>query len=119
MAIAGQKTIVANGAEPPNCNTWKSEFVRRVTSKKISEEFEYFAKSYEKLIKAGLPSSEAVLFALEHASKQKPLQDPAKRVSTLPEGSKVCIVGAGMSGTYQALEAMVFNLTNTKAFTSL
>ena len=92
-----------NEKPPPQCGTYKSEFARRVASKKISEEFQYFVEIFDKLkredFKDGIKSTEAVLFALEQASQgKKGLIDEKNRVSSLPEGSKVCIVGAGMSG---------------------
>ena len=80
---------------------WKSSFARRLASMKISEEYEYLAKIYEKLNLTGLRSSEALLYALHHASSSSPaseFRDSTKDVTQLPPGSKVCIVGAGMAG---------------------
>lgn len=95
-------------AKPPNCDTWKSEFARRVASKKISEEFEYFAQIYDKLsredFKGQIKSEDAVLFALDQASKRRPLLNTKEQVSSLPKGSKVCIVGAGMAGRFKFLD---------------
>lgn len=90
--------------EALGARSWKSGFSQRVASKKISEEFEYFAKIYEQLNLEGLRGAEAVLYALEHASnasKASELRDADKQVTELPLGSKVCIIGAGMSGQYR------------------
>ena len=80
---------------------WKSSFARRLASMKISEEYEYLAKVYEKLNLTGLRSSEALLYALHNASSSSPANkflDSTKEVTQLPPGSKVCIVGAGIAG---------------------
>ena len=97
----------------PDCGTWKSEFARRVASKKITEEFQYFVEIYDKLSRDGfkgdIKGTEAVLFALEQASKgRKGLINEENRISSLPEGSKVCIVGAGMSGKSEVFERTGF-----------
>ena len=100
---------VPNSGElkPPNCDTWKSEFARRVASKKISEEFQYFLEIYDKLTKSQfkqhVKADDAVLAAMEMASEKNSPLDKRPRVSSLPEGSKVCIVGAGMSGKRRLL----------------
>ncbi|KAL9094909.1 MAG: hypothetical protein Q9165_002859 [Trypethelium subeluteriae] len=79
---------------------WKSLFSQKLASKKIMEEFEYFAKVYEKLDKNKFQGPDAVIYALQHASKRSnpsDLVDDKRRAKTLPEGSKICIVGAGMA----------------------
>lgn len=100
----GSLATESKPVQPPyNCGSWKSAFARRIASQKISEEFEYFARFYELLNKEGFPGDEAVRYALEWASKMKKptdLRDDKKIVTKLDPGSKVCIVGAGMSGMY-------------------
>lgn len=95
-------------AKPPTCDTWKSEFARRVASKKISEEFQYFAQIYDKSrrkdFKGHVKFEDAVLFALEQASKGEALLNKNEQAHSFPEGSKVCIVGAGMSGRMKRFE---------------
>ena len=84
---------------------WKSSFARRLASMKISEEYEYLAKIYEKLNLTDQRSSEALLYALHNASSSSPankFRDSTKEVTQLPEGSKVCIIGAGMAGMNQS-----------------
>lgn len=80
----------------------KSDFARRIASRKISEEFEYFAAIFERLQRENFSAPEAVLYALEHAlaSKASGLLNKKKEREELPVGSKVCIVGAGMSGMF-------------------
>ena len=91
---------------PPITESWKSCFTRRLASMKISEEYEYLAKIYHLLKLEGLQSNQALLFALRHASSSSPasdFRDPEKEVTKLDPGSKVCIIGAGMAGTYQSM----------------
>ena len=100
-------SVPPDAPKPPkdaDASTWKSLFAQKLASKKITEEFEYFAKIYEKLDKNEFKGPDAVVYALDHAakrSKASDLLDDDERVKTLPEGSKVCIVGAGMAGTRQ------------------
>ena len=86
--------------------SYKSCFTRRLASMKISEEYEYLAKIYEKLNLEGLRSDEALFYALKHASSSSPaseFRDPDAEVKKLEAGSKVCIIGAGMAGTTSSM----------------
>ena len=107
--------------KPPHCETWKSEFARRFASKKISEEFRYFAQIYDRLkrehFQGDLKADQAVLDALDRASRGRPLINKEEEVP-LPEGSKVCIVGAGMSGRCKVSVVDYHVLTGNEAFTS-
>ena len=84
-----------------NATSTKSLFSQHLTSLKISEEYEYLAKIYEKLHVEGLRSGEALLYALQHASSSSDadkFRDETKAKTKLAPGSKVCIIGAGMAG---------------------
>ena len=104
MSTLLETTEAQPQVQPPNgMSSWKSAFAQRVASKKISEEFEYFARIYDKLTKDGWSPTDAVVYGLEHASaagEASDLLDDEKQMDKLPKGSKVCIVGAGMAGTY-------------------
>ena len=96
-------------------NSWKSRFSRRIASKKISEEFEYLAKIYNKLELEDLQGEKDVRYALQHASSSSQaseFRDPGKKEPAWPPGSKVCIVGAGMAGKYYVL--MIISLFVTR-----
>ena len=70
-----------------------------MTSKKTGEEFDYFARAFQR--DPGLPGPDALLYALAHAytmTNADELRNKKKQVTELPEGSKLCIVGAGMAG---------------------
>lgn len=86
--------------DPPNdCETWKSAYAQRLTSKKTGEEFDYFARAFQS--KSGLRGPDALIYALAHAytmTKADELRNKKDQVEKLPEGSKLCIVGAGMAG---------------------
>lgn len=87
---------------PPRFLSNKSLFSQKLALKRITEEFEQFAKVYERLDKKGFKGPDAVVYALGHASTRSEasdLLDDDKQTTTLPPGSKVCIVGAGMAGT--------------------
>ena len=103
MSTLLETTEAQPQVQPPNgMSSWKSAFAQRVASRKISEEFEYFARIYDKLTKDGWSPTDAVVYGLEHASaaeKASDLLDDEKQMDKLPKGSKVCIVGAGMAGT--------------------
>ena len=95
--------------EAPDHKGWKTSFSKRLASKKITEEFEYFATQLDK---GQFDGPGAVRYALSHATKRsKPddFVDDDKKVKELPEGSKVCIVGAGMAGLFIP-EAIVIHL---------
>ena len=82
---------------------YKSLYSQTLAAKRITEEFEYFAKVYEKLDENQFKGPDAVLYALEHASKRSKASDLVnddERVKKLPQGSKVCIIGAGMAGMF-------------------
>ena len=84
---------------PNNCDTWKSAYAQRLTSKKTGEEFDYFARELQ--LHPDLQGPSAFLYALAHAykmTKANDLRDDEKQVKELPKGSKLCIVGAGMAG---------------------
>ena len=85
---------------PPNkCETWKSAYAQRLTSKRTGEEFDYFARAFRS--ESGLRGPGALLYALEQAYKMTEaddLREKGKQPTKLPEGSKLCIVGAGMAG---------------------
>ena len=86
-------------SSPPHL--WKSLYSQQLASKKITEEFEYFAKVYQRADKFKAP--DAVKYALEHASKRSvagDLLNKKESATSLPQGSKVCIVGAGMAGKF-------------------
>lgn len=81
--------------EPPNhISTWKAAYARQVASKKIDEEFEYFETLVRQPNHTELP--EATKYALD--PHKDGLFDDKKAVTKLPPDSKVCIIGAGMSG---------------------
>ena len=92
--------------KPPNkCETWKSAYAQRLTSKKTGEEFDYFARAFQS--KSGLRGPEALLYALKHAytmTEAEELRNKKNKADKLPEGSKLCIVGAGMAGMCLAPE---------------
>ena len=50
-----------------NVGFCKSAFAQRLAAMEISEEYEFFVKVYEMLELTGLWSSEALLYALQHA----------------------------------------------------
>ena len=81
--------------EPSKKSTW----AQCLAAEKIDEEFAYFRKVYETL---GPESFERTIHALLYALNpaKKGLLDTGERVTKLPAGSKVCIMGAGMSGMY-------------------
>ena len=86
--------------DPPNdCETWKSAYAQRLTSKRTGEEFDYFARAFQR--NSGLRGPDALLYALAHAYKMTnadDLRNDEKQVKELPKGSKLCVVGAGMAG---------------------
>ena len=83
--------------DPPNkCETWKSAYALRLTSKKTGETFDYFARAIQG--DPDLQGPDAFLYALVHAykmTKADELRNKKKQVTELAEGSKLCIVGAG------------------------
>lgn len=94
-----QGTPVTDVNPPNHCETWKSAYAQRLTSKKTGEEFDYFVRAFQR--DSGLRGPEALLYALKHAytmTKANDLRDDEKQVDKLPKGSKLCIVGAGMAG---------------------
>ena len=98
-----QSTPITDVKPPNECETWKSAFAQRLTSKKTGEEFDYFARAFQ--MDPDLQGPSAFLYALEHAynrEKAKDLRDKKAKVEELPKGSKLCIVGAGMAGMYLA-----------------
>lgn len=81
--------------EPPyDISTWKAAWARQVASKKINEEFKYFEKLVQLSHHPSLPA--ATEYALDPTTKG--LIEHRKEPTKLPADSKVCIVGAGMSG---------------------
>ena len=94
-----QGTPVADVDPPHDCETWKSAYAQRLTSKKTGEEFDYFVRAFQR--DSGLRGPDALLYALSHAynmTKADDLRNDDKQVTELPKDSKLCIVGAGMAG---------------------
>lgn len=94
-----QDTPITDVQPPHDCVTWKSAYAQRLTSKRTGEEFDYFARAFQR--HSGLRGPDALLYALAHAysmTKADDLRNDDKQVKELPEGSKLCIVGAGMAG---------------------
>ena len=95
-----QGTPITDVKPPNKCETWKSAFAQRLTSKKTGEEFDYFAKALQ-MDPKHFQGPSAFLYALKHAyqmTEANDLRDDERQVEELPEGSKLCIVGAGMAG---------------------